>query len=132
MAQPDKLIQLSNSSDPVIRNMVVEIIWHIANIPQVTSNWQPTVESVLPQKTKPDSRKYIRPRKLNPPKAHSEEYPKTKFLGEGTAKNSTVHLTNYDQLEDFMKRQFFRLPSNPPSRKKKMNNLLPNNRMIKK
>ena len=64
--------------------MVVEIIWFIANIPQVTTNLKPNIESVLPQKL------LLIQENTSPQETKSSEVtwqslPKDKkYIGEGT------------------------------------------------
>ena len=108
--QPDKLIQLSNSSDPIVRALVVETIAEQSIIPQVTANWGPTEGSVLPQSASASDKTKIKAVRDNPPLSKEDAVRGVKYLGRGTRRRGQIKLTNYDPILDFVRRQLFRLP----------------------
>ena len=108
--QPDKLIQLSNSSDPIVRALVVETIAAQCIIPDVTENWKPYEGSVLPQSASASERTKIRAIRDNPPLDKSDAVKGVKYLGKGTGSRGEIKLSDYEPILDFVRRQLFRLP----------------------
>ncbi|MEC7988146.1 MAG: hypothetical protein VX278_23470, partial [Myxococcota bacterium] len=110
--QPDKLIMLASSDDASVRALVVRTIWDLVFISDVTYDWQPTAESVLPQAAKAGAKGYINPIEQLPPSKDAPQVKGVKYLGKGTSQQRTLKLESYTELEDFVRRQLFRLPPN--------------------
>ena len=114
-AQPDKLIELTTSPDPAIRALVIEVLYRIAHIPLVTSEWMPYEDSVIPNNTQATGRNRVQVSFSFPDETAVDSI---KYLGSGTSINLEPNLSDYDKLVYFANRQLFRLPPKPGKRKK--------------
>lgn len=108
--QPDKLIQLSNSSDAVVRALVVETIAAQCILPVVTPGWEPYEGSVLPQSASASEKRRIKAIRDNPPRRQADAVSGVKYLGKGVPIQGELSLSDYEPLLDFVRRQLFRLP----------------------
>ena len=115
--QPDKIMVLSNSSDPKVRETVIRVIWKQCEIRSETPNWKPFEGSVFPQPT--SSKKKVRIMHAMPPqgKKRSQISSSINYIGTGTAKTGALNIDSFEAIEDFIRRTLFRLPRGPRSPK---------------
>ncbi|MEC7984652.1 MAG: hypothetical protein VX278_05780 [Myxococcota bacterium] len=116
-AQPDKLILLTQSSDPFVRASIVSIMWDVAQIPIVTPDWSVYEDSMVPGNSNKPKQNRVRTARINP--RSGEPIGREKYLGKGTPKDLTPNLSDYQSLADFAQRELFRIPKRPPKQKKR-------------
>ena len=103
---PKYLLQLSDSKDPRVRQMVIQVLWRLFGVMDVTSNWKPFSYSVVPfdlsAKIDPIRETSVDPNTLG---IDAKDVPESKkYLGLGTASASRTTITS--QTQDKLK-QFF-------------------------
>ncbi len=113
--QPEQLLQLSESSDRRVREMVIEVIWAQFRSLPVTPEWRPNERSVVPQSASLARSQRVVALPVPPPEgvAPADVSRTRKYLGGGAPPQGAPdreELTGTDALEDFIRSALFQLP----------------------
>jgi hypothetical protein len=110
--QPEQLLQLSESTDPRVRELVIEVVWRQFRTLSVTEDWQPFERSVVPQSLSLARSQRVVALPIPPPDGLSAKDAKSnrKYLGQGVAKQSATALRARDAFEVFVRSVLFQLP----------------------
>jgi hypothetical protein len=110
--QPEQLLQLSESTDPRVRELVIEVVWRQFRTLSVTEDWQPFERSVVPQSLSLARSQRVVALPIPPPDGLSAKDAKSnrKYLGQGVAKQSSTALRARDAFEVFVRSVLFQLP----------------------
>ena len=117
----ENLLSLSDSSDPRVRQLVVEVLWKKYNQPATTPGWKPFKYSVVPfqlsRAVDPIRNEKIDPNTLNigPEDVSSGKH----YLGIGGPEimnSEAVGSDNQLELHEFIRRILYTLPRSPAQR----------------
>lgn len=110
--QPEQLLQLSESTDPRVRELVIEVVWRQFRALSVTDDWQPFERSVVPQSLSLSKSQRVVALPIPPPDGLAAKDAKSnrKYLGQGVAKQSSTALRARDTFEGFVRSVLFQLP----------------------
>jgi len=108
--QPEQLLQLSESSDRRVREMVIAILWRQARALPITPAWRPNERSVVPQSASLARAARVVALPVPPPDgvAPSEVSSKRKYLGGGAPDLGA--LGGSEALGEFIRAALFQLP----------------------
>jgi len=113
--QPEQLLQLSESSDRRVREMVIEVIWRQFRSLPITPDWRPNERSVMPQSASLARSQRVVALPVPPPEgvAAADVSRTRKYLGGGAPPQGEPdrrELTGTDALQDFIRSALFQLP----------------------
>ena len=114
---PKYLLQLSDSKDPRVRQMVIQVLWRLFGVTDVTSNWKPFSYSVVPfdlsAKIDPIRETGVDPNTLG---IEAKDVPDSKkYLGLGTplASHTVITTQTEDQLKRFFQAMMYSVSGKP-------------------
>ncbi len=110
--QPAQLLQLSESRDRRVRELVISVIWRQFRELEVTGGWQPYEKSVVPQSLSLAASQRVVALAGPPPAGMKpDDVKKTrKYLGGGVAEPVDVQLAARAVFEDFVRSVLFQIP----------------------
>ena len=110
--QPAQLLQLSESRDRRVRELVIAVIWRQFRELEVTGGWKPYERSVVPQSLSLSRSQRVVALSGPPPAGVKPGQVKStrKYLGGGVADVVDVQLTARGVFEDFIRSVLFQIP----------------------
>ncbi|MDG1481758.1 MAG: hypothetical protein P8R54_19340 [Myxococcota bacterium] len=110
--QPAQLLQLSESRDRRVRELVISVIWRQFRALEVTSGWKPNEKSVVPQSLSlAASQRVVALAGAPPTGMKPSDVKKTrKYLGSGVAESVDVQITAREVFRDFVRAVLFQIP----------------------
>ncbi|MFT5683629.1 MAG: hypothetical protein ACI8RZ_004561 [Myxococcota bacterium] len=110
--QPAQLLQLSESRDRRVRELVISVIWRQFRELEVTGGWKPNEQSVVPQSLSlAASQRVIALTGPPPAGIKPGDVKKTrKYLGGGVAEAVNIQITAREVFQDFVRSVLFQIP----------------------
>ncbi|MEL6343913.1 MAG: hypothetical protein AAFV53_12335 [Myxococcota bacterium] len=110
--QPEQLLQLSESTDRRVRELVIEVIWRQFRSMLVTEEWQPFERSVVPQSLSLSRSQRVVALPIPPPDGMKAEDARSnrKYLGQGVPRQAQVELKARQAFETFVRSVLFQIP----------------------
>lgn len=110
--QPEQLLQLSESTDRRVRELVIQVVWRQFRKLEVSDDWQPFERSVVPQSLSLSKSQRVVALPIPPPEGVAAKDAKSnrKYLGQGVPKQSDVELRAREAFEVFVRSVLFQLP----------------------
>ncbi|MFT4978197.1 MAG: hypothetical protein ACI8S6_004105, partial [Myxococcota bacterium] len=110
--QPEQLLQLSESTDRRVRELVIQVVWRQFRTLPVSDDWQPYEKSVVPHSLSLSKSQRVVALPIPPPEglAAKDARSNRKYLGQGVPRQADVVLRARQAFEAFVRSVLFQLP----------------------